>query len=151
MPPASDISVRFRSIPVLDWVPLFRYRTKFPHLHYFSFGYTGLTRCRAVRHSSIYRNCTQYCWWRIGIHPASPYTAACGVQLYFVMLTNHKYSLECKEKVSPASAFLPVVSPASAFRNQGQSGTDGHGLVRHCPALVVLQWSSIGGHQYCCM
>ncbi len=54
--------------------------------------------------------------------------------------------LECQEKVSPASAFLLVVSPASAFRYQGQSGTDGHGLVRHCPALLVIvinRWSSI--------
>ncbi len=38
------------------------------------------------------------------------------------------------EKVSPASAFLPVVifvSPATEFRHHGQSGTGG--LVRHCP------------------
>ncbi len=32
---------------------------------------------------------------------------------------------ECRKKVSPASA----------FRNQGQSATAGHGLVRNCPAL----------------
>ncbi len=44
---------------------------------------------------------------------------------------------ECWRKVSPASAFLPAVNfgPASAFRHQGQSGTAGHGLVRHCPAM----------------
>jgi hypothetical protein len=38
------------------------------------------------------------------------------------------------EKVSPASASLPAInfiSPASAFRHQVQSGTNGHGLVRH--------------------
>jgi hypothetical protein len=43
-----------------------------------------------------------------------------------------------KERVSPASAFLRLVncvSPASAFRHQGESGTASHGLVRHCPAL----------------
>jgi hypothetical protein len=37
-----------------------------------------------------------------------------------------------------ASAFLRLVncvSPASAFCHQGQSGTAGHVLVRHCPAL----------------
>jgi hypothetical protein len=42
----------------------------------------------------------------------------------FLMLTNYKYILECREKVSPASAFWPVVScisPASsAFRDQGR-------------------------------
>ncbi len=42
----------------------------------------------------------------------------------------------------PASAFLPVfncISPASAFRHQGQSGTSGHGLVRHCPANALAK------------
>ncbi len=46
---------------------------------------------------------------------------------------------ECWRKVSPASAFLPVVSclsPASVFRHRVQSGTAGHGLFRHCPVLV---------------
>ncbi len=40
--------------------------------------------------------------------------------------------------VSPATAFSALVnflSPASAFRHQGQSGTADHGLVRHCPAV----------------
>jgi hypothetical protein len=40
--------------------------------------------------------------------------------------------------VSPA--FLLVVnwvSPALAFWHQGQSDTAGHGLVRHCPAMIV--------------
>ncbi len=44
------------------------------------------------------------------------------------------------EKSCPASAFLPAVhffSPASAFRHQGQSGTAGHRLVRHCPAMAI--------------
>ncbi len=42
------------------------------------------------------------------------------------------------EKVSPASAFLPVINypnPTSAFRHQGQPSTAGHGLVRSCPAI----------------
>jgi hypothetical protein len=30
------------------------------------------------------------------------------------------------------------VSPASAFRHMVQSGTAGHGLVRHCPAVLVF-------------
>jgi hypothetical protein len=45
------------------------------------------------------------------------------------------------EKVSPASAFLPVVNrvcPASAFRHQGQSGTTVHGLVRHSLAMCSI-------------
>ncbi len=49
---------------------------------------------------------------------------------------------ECRRKVSLASAFLPAVnffSPASAFRHQGQSGTSGHGLVQHCPALEISE------------
>jgi hypothetical protein len=43
------------------------------------------------------------------------------------------------EKVSPASAFLPAanfLSPNSAFRHLGQSGTAGHGLFRHCAAIL---------------
>jgi hypothetical protein len=68
-------------------------------------------------------------WTRI--HPAR-YTAGAGritsytsILLVFVMP-------ECRnaEKISSASAFSPVVnclSPASAFRHQGQSGTAGHG------------------------
>ncbi len=45
---------------------------------------------------------------------------------------------ECGKKIGPASAFSPTVnfvSPASVFRHQGQSGTAGHVLVRHCPAM----------------
>jgi hypothetical protein len=51
---------------------------------------------------------------------------------------------ECRnsgKKVSPASAFKPVVNcvnPASAFRHQAQSDTADHGLVRHCLALVEM-------------
>ncbi len=44
--------------------------------------------------------------------------------------------LECRKKISPASAFLPVVifdSLASVFRHQAQPGTAGHGLVQNCP------------------
>jgi hypothetical protein len=45
---------------------------------------------------------------------------------------------ECRRNVSPASLVLPLVrciSPASAFRHRRQSGTDGHGLIRQCPAM----------------
>ncbi len=44
---------------------------------------------------------------------------------------------EGRAKVIPASTFLPVViffSPTLSFRHQCQTGTVGHGLVRHCPA-----------------
>jgi hypothetical protein len=37
---------------------------------------------------------------------------------------------------------LPLVrciSPASAFRHRRQSGTDGHGLIRQCPALSKFE------------
>ncbi len=43
------------------------------------------------------------------------------------------------EKLVRHRHFLPAVnffSPASAFQHQGQSGTAGHRLVRHCPAMV---------------
>jgi hypothetical protein len=43
-----------------------------------------------------------------------------------------------EKKVSPASAFLPVVhclSPASAFRHQGSPV---HGSIRHCPAMPPM-------------
>ncbi len=47
---------------------------------------------------------------------------------------------ECRIKVSLTSALLLAVnffSSASAFRHQGESGTAGHGLVRHCPDMVL--------------
>ncbi len=50
---------------------------------------------------------------------------------------------ECRRKVSPASVFLPVVSCLIRISIPGisgirvQSGTAGHGLVRHCPAMVI--------------
>jgi hypothetical protein len=52
---------------------------------------------------------------------------------------------ECREKGSPASVFLTVVnfvSPASAFRHQGQSLSAGHGLVRHWPAMLYSEDSA---------
>ncbi len=42
-------------------------------------------------------------------------------------------------KVSPALAFLRSVNsvnPASALQHHSQSDTAGHGLVRHCPAML---------------
>ncbi len=73
-----------------------------------------------------------------------------------MILKNHTMA-ECRRKVRTASAFLPVVSclrPASAFRhlNSGirvQTGTAGHGLVRHWPAMqycnpyLVLSYCSL--------
>jgi hypothetical protein len=50
--PASYISVRYRSIPVPDWDPLFRYRTGSGIGISVHFG-TVLTGCRTVRHSGI--------------------------------------------------------------------------------------------------
>jgi hypothetical protein len=47
---------------------------------------------------------------------------------------------ECWKKVSLASAFLLVVkclSPISTFWHQGQSGTAGQGLLRHCTAMTI--------------
>jgi hypothetical protein len=59
------------------------------------------------------------------------------VEKYFVNVGMPEF----QEKVSPATAFLPVVScvsPTSAFLHQGQSGTAGHRLVRHCPAICYV-------------
>jgi hypothetical protein len=50
--PASCISVRYRSIPVPDWVPLFRYPTG-SGIGFFVHSGTGLTGLRTVRHSGI--------------------------------------------------------------------------------------------------
>jgi hypothetical protein len=47
---ASYISVRYRSIPAPDWVPLFRYRTG-SGIGFFVHSGAGLTGCRTVRHS----------------------------------------------------------------------------------------------------
>jgi hypothetical protein len=57
--PASCISFRYRSIPVPDWVFLFRYRTG-SSIGIFVHSGTGLTGCRTVRHSGIWKS---FCWW----------------------------------------------------------------------------------------
>jgi hypothetical protein len=49
------------------------------------------------------------------------------------------------EKGSPVSAILPIfncLSPALAFRHQGQSGTAGHGLVQRmkiCNSVIFIK------------
>jgi hypothetical protein len=50
--PASCILVRYRSIPVPDWVLLSRYRTG-SGIGVFVHSGTGLIRCRTDRHSVI--------------------------------------------------------------------------------------------------
>jgi hypothetical protein len=50
--PASCVSVRYRSIPVPDWVLLSRYLTG-SGIGVFVHSGTGLIRCRTVRHSGI--------------------------------------------------------------------------------------------------
>ncbi len=59
--PASDISVRYRIIPVPECVPLFGYRTGSGITILFLSG-TGLTRCQTVRHLHPAR--TYYLWWK---------------------------------------------------------------------------------------
>jgi hypothetical protein len=52
----------------------------------------------------------------------------------------NEYTLHVHVHTRLLMVFWPVVScvsPASAFRHRGQSGTTGHGLVRHCPAKSV--------------
>jgi hypothetical protein len=55
--PASCISVRYKSIPVPDWVPIFRYQTG-SGIGIFVHSGTGLTGCQTVRHSGIQERCT---------------------------------------------------------------------------------------------
>jgi hypothetical protein len=62
--PVSGLSVRYRSIPVPKWVPLFQYWTGSGVGIFFLYG-TGLTGCRTVRHSSILK--------KIYIHPECPH------------------------------------------------------------------------------
>jgi hypothetical protein len=109
--PASDISVRYRSITVLVRVPLFRYRTG-SDIGILFYSGTGLT--------------------------GEVYTADGGegytlhVHTLLLIMVNFLYDVEksyvnvgtpeCRKIVSLVSAFLPVVScvsPASAFRKQG--------------------------------
>ncbi len=63
----------------------------------------------------------------------------CKLGLLGVLLVNAMEGRNFLKKVSPASAFLPLVnwvSPASAFRHQDQSGTIIYGWVRHGPAMI---------------
>jgi hypothetical protein len=80
--------------------------------------------------------------YALQVHTAGGHRNVGPLLLKFLYVTNKSLVNagipKCRKKVSPASAFLPVVnfvSLASVFRHQGQSGTAGHGLVRHCPAM----------------
>ncbi len=103
---------------------------------------TGLTGCRTVRHSGIDKNvhlASLHCKRWNGIHGWLWWCYSC-----CMMLKTHENAgiPERRRKVSPTSACLPEVtffSPASAFRHKNQSGTAGHGLVRHCPAMCIWQ------------
>jgi hypothetical protein len=71
---ASEISVQNRSIPVPQWVSLFRYRTGYGFCILFHSG-IGLTGCRTVWRKGVLCTCTStllvvkrhparpYCWW----------------------------------------------------------------------------------------
>ncbi len=59
------------------------------------------------------------------------------MEVFYLMAAKWK-GWNAGDKVRPETAFFPVVTwinPTSAFWRQGQSGTTGHGLVRHCPAF----------------
>jgi hypothetical protein len=92
----------------------------------------GVKKAPATLHTA-----RPFCWWWKVLHTARP--DSCFRCYSCFILKNHRYKCRnVREKLSKASAVLPAVnffSPAPAFR-QGQSGTAGHGLVRHCPAML---------------
>ncbi len=80
---ASGISIWYRSMPVTDWVPLFRYQTGFQHRHLVHSS-TEETGCWTVRYSGISKKLFYYenghtasnrshCWRWKGEHPARLY------------------------------------------------------------------------------
>ncbi len=145
--PVSDISVRYRSIPVPDWVPLLRYRTgtDIGILFHLVPDWPDAGR------SGIFKNCRKE-------ERGTPCTSTLLTLerdtpiLHFhprlLMVLNLLYDVDKSyvkagrpRKSSPESKLWPVigcVSSASAFRNRGQSSTAGHGLVRYCPAMVTI-------------
>ncbi len=143
---ASCISVRCLSIPVVDWVHLFKYRTS-SDIDLFVYSGTGETGCWPLRHLKSFRKmgrdiaCTSK--WRVW-EGYTPYTAAAVVLLDIwcsKIITKCRKVWMPREKLVQHRHFLPIVncfSPASAFRQQGQQAvTVGHRLVQHCSAMIV--------------
>ncbi len=124
---ASYISVRYRSIPLPDWVFLFWY-------------WAGSGICILCHSGTGSPGCgqsdIQSCWWWIGIHPARHYTAG-GRSVKFTLWCWEILSKmpEFQEKASPASV-VELRQFAIGIQVSGQSGTAGQGLVRHRPSLT---------------
>ncbi len=147
----SGISARFRSIPVLDSVPLFRYRTGSGLAFLFRFRSDHIPDSLAFK--KLYKGGRKSPWpSKLPVMERDiPCTSIHGWYSGVILdIWCFKIISKCRnagEKVMFVPAFLPSVSwlsLASAFRHQGQSGA-GHGLVLHCPAMLIyISATSIG-------
>ncbi len=123
--------------PLIPLPDCFRHRRSF-------YSGTRLTGCGTVRHSGIFKNCTKeergtpytstLLKWR-GIHPSCPYTAFHGVKL-----ASWCWTFICKCRNTEKH----LVRQSAALVRHRYSGirvspvrTAGHGLARHCPAMLV--------------
>jgi hypothetical protein len=110
-------------MPVLDW---------FRHRHFCSFRYRTdwMPDSPAFKKGVHIARPYCLCWWwysKRNAHAVHVQTAGSKVMVLFLLYDIEKSYVnagmsECRRKVSPASAFLPVVSclrPASVFRHQG--------------------------------
>ncbi len=169
---------RYRCIQVPDWVSLFRYRTgsdigNFVHsgtgltVRHLKKGYT------LHAHTAGGRNGHTLDFHTAGSvkgHTLHDHTAGGGMErdmpctsillavgkdtpwqllmVLFLVYDIEKPMPECQKKVSPASAFLPVVgclSPASAFRHKGSVR---YRWSRISPALPSYGWFVLPERQY---
>ncbi len=154
--PASQILVRYRAKKMPDCASLVRYRTCSGIVSFFQSG-TGLTGCQTVWHSdiSIYKYMDIDMDMQHG-HGHALWTWTCSMG----MDTQHSFdNVACiwtmdmhgcrnaNKKFSPASlvfCLFSMLSPASAFRHRGQSGTASHGLVvSACPAMLLGNYSHL--------
>ncbi len=139
---ASQILVRYQTKKMPDCVSLVRYRTWSGIVSFFQSG-IGLTGCQMVRYSDI----SVYMYMDIDMdmqhgHGHALWTWTCSMG----MDTQHSFDnavciwtmdmhgcWNANKMFSPALlvfCLFSMLSPASAFRHRGQSGTTSHGLVR---------------------
>ncbi len=148
-----------------DCVTLVRYRTCSGIISFFQSG-TGLTGCQRSGIPAFLYICTWTLTWTCSIdmdmqhghgHALWIWTCSMGMDTQYsfdnaacIWTMDMHGCRNADKKFSPASLVFrqfTTLSPASAFRHHGQSGTASHGPVHQCPAM---DWRSKETETYKC-
>jgi hypothetical protein len=143
-PPASQLGTG--ALPLSNWVTLFQNRPGFGIGIFVNRYLTDRISDSPASKNITKVECTYVSQVGFTLHVQVVHARLyCWCYTCYMMSKTHMKLPECRsagKKVSAASAFLPLVnclSPASAFRHQGKSGTSGQGLCRQSPATTAAQ------------